>query len=400
MSIAKILYIHYQRSDRDGSFVHTREFESAFGNLCAEKGIAFKAIHPRMVAADAIHKEEATSLWARFRRRLARFYLRDLKSLLLQWRRMGEEMRLLKEERPDIVLTRFDDDTLSILWACRRLRIPAVVEINSPERDGMADDYRRLPWVGDLFTNHHALSLSAGAFTVSEQISEPLRRHAEPGKPVHTIANGVDIRRFDPNESGRALRERLGIAEDRIVLGFVGSFAPWHGLDMLVDAFATLLGEGLPVHLLLVGQPHPKWAALLQRIQTPPLKDHVSIAGFVQPKDIPHHLAAMDITVLANAAYYCSPLKLFEYMAMARPTVAADTGPVAATLADGREGLLFPQGQREALTDRLRRLVLDPEQRRRLGEAARRRMETEFTWRHNAERVFDLLETAYRFERK
>jgi len=390
--LRKVLYFHYQRSERDGSFVHTREFEKAFRSLVSQRGMAFAVEAPPLVSPG----EGGRGLLAGLRHWLARHYLRDFKILLDQWRKSREEQAILRRERPDIVLTRFDDNTLSILWACRREAIPVVLEINAPDRDEIAGEYHQLPYFIRLFSNHHALSLAQGAFTVSEEISAPIRARAEAGKPVWTIPNGVDIARFDPAYSPREIRGRLNIADDRVVFGFVGSFAPWHGLDLLVDAFAQLLREGLPVHLLLVGQANAKWQSLLDRLASPELKDHVSLAGFVAPADIPAYLAAMDVTVLPNAAYYCSPLKLFEYMAMAKPTVAAETAPVAATLEHGREGLLFPVGDLTGLTERLRTLTVQPEFRRALGVGARERMETEFTWEHNAARVLELLETVYR----
>lgn len=390
--IKKVLYFHYQRSERDGSFVHTREFEKAFRPLAAGQGMAFAVEAPPLVTPG----EGGRGLLAGMRHWLARHYLRDFKILLEQWRKAGEEEAILRRERPDIVLTRFDDNTLSILWACRRLGIPAVLEINAPDRDEIAGEYHQLPYFIRLFSNHHALALADGAFTVSEEISAPIRARAEAGKLVWTIPNGVDIARFDPAYPSREIREKLNIAEDRVVFGFVGSFAPWHGLDLLVDAFTRLLREGQPVHLLLVGQANPQWQALLDRLKSPELQAHVSLAGFVAPADIPAYLAAMDVTVLPNAAYYCSPLKLFEYMAMAKPTVAAETAPVAATLAHEREGLLFPVGDLDGLTGCLRTLTVRPDFRRALGGGARQRMEREFTWEHNAARVLELLETVYR----
>lgn len=392
--IRKVLYFHYQRSERDGSFVHTREFESAFRKLCGEKGIVFKVVAPQMLPHGG---DESSGFLSRLKRKLARFYLRDFRTALLQIGRFYTELNILRTERPDIVLTRYNhaNATLAILWACRRLAIPVVIELNSPNRDSDQGTYYRLPFFLRLFSAQHALSLADGLFAVSDEIKEPLRQSAGNDKPVITIPNGVDIQRFDPTLSPITIRRKFGIPDGRVVFGFVGSFAPWHGVDFLIDAFSVLLKEGLPVHLLLVGQTNPLWQAQIARLRSPELSSYVSLAGFVPPSDIPDYLAAMDVTTLPNQASYCSPLKLFEYMAMARPTVSVNTAPVAATMTDGKEGLLFPAGDVVALTDRMRNLAVNPEHRRTLGAAARTRMEEEFTWRHNAERVFALLEQAY-----
>ncbi len=384
----KILYVHYQRSERDGSHVHTREFEAAFGALCQARNLEFTVWAPALVS-HATHPQSTP--WGRFKHRLARYYLRDIKLFIQQLVRTVREWRMLRRERPDIVLTRFDGKTLSILWACRWLGIPAVLEINGPDRDEESGTYHHLPGIAALFNNRHAMTLAQGAFAVSEVLAEPLRQ-AGRGKPVRAIANGVDPARFNPQHSGQTLRARLGIGPDAHVIGFVGSFAPWHGLDLLVEAFSRLQDEFPQAHLLLVGQANPQWQALLTRLQSPALAGRVTLAGFVRPAEIPDYLAAMDITTLPNTAYYCSPLKLFEYMAMARPTVSVATAPVAATLEDGVEGLLFPANQVEALTLALRRLLADPVLRRQLGQAARLRIERDYTWEHNAQHIFQLLQ--------
>lgn len=390
LTMKKILYVHYQRSERDGSYVHTREFETAFGAVCRERGIIFGMLSPRLVSHGGSGDKNTLQ---RLKHWLAQHYLRDIKLFLQQVSRTFGEWKMLRRERPDIVLTRYDGKTLSILWACRLAGIPSVIEINSPDRDEESDIYRHLPILSRLFTNRHALELAQGAFAVSDLLAQPLRAHAR-GKTVATISNGVDIVRFNPAIPASTIRRHLGIDEQATVIGFVGSFAPWHGLDLLVDAFSKLLPEFPHAHLLLVGQPNPKWQALLDRLDAPELAPHASIVGFVAPADIPPYLAAMDITTLPNTAYYCSPLKLFEYMAMARPSVCVDTPPVADTIHDEHEGLLFPQNDLPALENALRRLLRDAGLRHRLGSASRARAEREYTWRHNALQVFDLLQNA------
>lgn len=390
----RVEYFHYQRNRRDGSYVHTREFSRAFAGLCAERGIAFEVVAPALVPDAQSVADQARETWFRkLRHRLARWYLRDFLIWARQLRLAKAERQRLRTTRPDIVLTRFDDNTLSILWACRAEGIPVVLEINGPDRDEFDDVYRQLPFFRQRFSNRHALSLARGAFTVSEAISTPIRAYAPADKPVVTIPNGVDVTRFDPAEDGRPARRQYGIADDAVVLGFVGSFAPWHGLDMLVDAFEVLLAEGLPVHLMLVGQTNPKWQALVDRVRAPALAGRVTLTGFAAPEHIPALVAAMDVTVIPNAAYYCSPLKLFEYMAMARPVVAADTAPVAEIVRNGLEASLFSVGDLTAMTHALRVLAIDADLRQRLGAAARKRAVTALTWRHNAEQVFDLLAT-------
>ncbi len=393
--IKKILYVHYQRFERDGSFVHTREFAAAFGDLCTARAIQFSVLAPPLITTPGVVvRSRLLNFLREIWRKLGPYYLRDVKVLIGQLRHLVRERRYLAREKPDIVLMRFEGEALSVLWACRLLGIPSAIELNSPDREELPSGYRQMPGLRQWFTNRHALELAHGAFAVSEQLAIPMRVDCG-AKPVMTIPNGVDIERFDPALSGVEVRQRYGIAGDAVVYGFVGSFAPWHGIDLLVNAFTRLLIKHPSIHLLLIGQANAQWKELLDRLAGPDLAPHITITGFVPPKEIPPYLAAMDVTVLPNSAYYCSPLKLFEYMAMAKPTVSVCTSPVAATLQDGEEGLLFPQGNVDALTAALDRLTKDKELRARMGAAARRRIERDYTWKHNAAQVFKLLEEVY-----
>lgn len=385
----KILYVHYQACERDGSSTHTAAFEYWFGQLCAERGITFNVVAPPLVSAEG---DSPGSFLGRLKHRLARFYLRDFKLLFRQWRRMRGERQMLLREKPSLVITRFDDNTLSILWACRALGVPVVIEVNSPTIEATNAHYRHLPVFKRLFSNDHALFLAQGGFTVTENLTRGLLANAV-DKPLVTIPNGVDPARFEgvtDEAAVIAMRERLAITPERVVIGFVGSFAPWHGVGELVQAFELLLQRGLDVHLLLVGQTSASSQAVLERLRQSSLAERVTLSGFIPLAKIPEYLSVMDITTIANTEDYCSPLKLFEYMAMGKASVSVDTAAVSHIMRPEQEGLLFERGDVDGLASALERLVTDVDLRERLGVAARKRVTAEFTWRHNAERVFEL----------
>jgi glycosyltransferase involved in cell wall biosynthesis len=118
------------------------------------------------------------------------------------------------------------------------------------------------------------------------------------------------------------------------------------------------------------------------------------------PGAIPHHqvpefLRAMDLSVAAYAADaddYFSPVKLFEYMAMALPVVAARIGQVGDVIEPGRTGWLYTPGDTRGLADVIRRLETERELCHLVGAAARERVMNEYTWRHNAQRVVGIAE--------
>ncbi len=388
-----VVYVHYQKCERDGSFVHTRMFAREFGQLCEQQDIKFTVIQPPVVDSDGVPE---ASCWQKIKTYLSRYYISDIKALLVQCRNMQRERRQLKACNADMVLTRYNWNTLSIIWAARSLKIPVLLEINSPDEEDRGMHFYRLPGMAYFFSTPRALRLANGGFAVSEALAQQFRPRLPANKPVVSIPNGVDIAQFDPTLDGVSLRASLGIANTDVVIGFVGSFAPWHGLEMLFDTFVELRAQGLPVHLLLVGQPRVDAGDWLHVAQSDKYQPHVTFAGHVAQARINEYLAAMDIAVLSNSAWYCSPLKVFEYMAMAKAIVAVATAPVREMLADEHEGLLFEQGNRAALCEQLQRLVNDAELRARLGAAARHKVATEYTWADNARRVMALMERAER----
>ncbi|MGB0664945.1 MAG: glycosyltransferase family 4 protein [Pontibacterium sp.] len=392
-SFKKVLYVHYQRFERDGSFVHVTNFAREFGQICDSKNIKFSVVAPPLVQGVPGQTHSTLQTVKSF---LSRFFLSDIKAFFTQMRNMRQEKAMLEEEQPDIVLTRFNYNTFSIIWACRSLKIPVVIEFNSPDSEERESKYYRFPGMKRFFSGTRALSIANGGFAVSEALAEEYRVQETKHLPVRSIPNGVSIEQFVPRRQREETRRTLGIDSEDVVIGFVGSFAPWHRMDMLFESFSQLKRRGYKnVKLLLVGQVKPESESSLAPAKDETIKDSVVFSGFVSSQDIPNYVAAMDITVLQNSAYYCSPLKMFEYMAMETAVLASATNPVKEMLENGKEGILFPTGDVKAMTDAMIKLVDDKALRDSVGQAARLRMESEFTWRHNAERVFKLLSDVY-----
>ncbi len=393
MTLRRIVYVHYQRNLTEGSSVHVRAFSEAFSRLCQTKGVDFQVIGPPL----GVHLPlPPAGWWARCKEAAARWYLREFKVIITQARRAWREREVLKRLAPDIVLTRYDAETQSIHWACRSLRIPVVTEFNGRDRIELAGtyaDFRQFAWLNRLLSNCSTLKLSSGAMAVSRIIADDLRRCNPDGKPVAVNPNGVDAKRFHPRIPGDPRRRSLGIPQDAVVIGYAGSFILWHDPGRLMRTFTHLAGDH-PVHLLLVGRRLPEVEALIEPLP-PEVQRRIHLTGFVPYDEVPAYLAAMDIAVLPNTQPYCSPLKLFEYMAMGKACVAPDLPPIREVMTHGKEGWLFAPEDDEAFQQALQVLCGDAALRRRLGTQARERVEREFTWDHNAMRAFRVIEEAW-----
>jgi glycosyltransferase involved in cell wall biosynthesis len=121
------------------------------------------------------------------------------------------------------------------------------------------------------------------------------------------------------------------------------------------------------------------------------------VTGVIEPADIPAHVAAFDIALIPGVTSYASPLKLFEYMALARPTVAPDTPNIREILADGEDALLFDPRDEHAFAAAILRLAQDEDLRATLGAAARASLSARgLTWANNAGRVAALIRSIRR----
>jgi glycosyltransferase involved in cell wall biosynthesis len=128
------------------------------------------------------------------------------------------------------------------------------------------------------------------------------------------------------------------------------------------------------------------------RVQRLGLEDKVILTGPVTHEDVPAHIAALDIALQPRATAYACPLKLLEYMALARCIVAPDQPNIRELLSDGRTARLFPVGNYQRLVDSIYELMQSPAERASLGRNAHRAVvERNLFWRANAMRVLGLL---------
>jgi glycosyltransferase involved in cell wall biosynthesis len=232
---------------------------------------------------------------------------------------------------------------------------------------------------------------------VSEQLRTYVTGHGIDAKRVTVMPNAADPQQFSPRPGPSLLRLQLGW-EEHFVIGFVGSMKPWHGIPTLLHALHLLGGSSSRFRLLLVGS-GPELPSIAWQIDQLHLADCVHLAG-AQPHDqIPDAIHAMDVAVApysAEANAYFSPLKLFEYMAMAVPVVAARMGQVCDVIEHGRTGWLYTPGDAEELSALIRGLAIQPQLCREAGQAARQQVLTHHTWQQNAERVLGIAEELIR----
>jgi PEP-CTERM/exosortase A-associated glycosyltransferase len=200
---------------------------------------------------------------------------------------------------------------------------------------------------------------------------------------VTVIPNAVDIESFKPGGApDDVLKRQLGL-EGCCVIGFIGSFYAYEGLDVLLDAMPALLAQRSDLRLLLVGG-GPQEAALKAQCHRLGLVNHVIFTGRVPHDQVPVHYNAVDVLAYPRHAMrlteLVTPLKPLEAMAQGRVLIASDVGGHKELIRHGQTGLLFKAGSAEALAQAVLDLLAQPERWPAMREAGRRYVAQERHW--------------------
>lgn len=372
----KILY-HHRTASKDGQNVHVEELIAAL----RRGGHEIEIVAPAGASATAFG---GSSGWVRRLKIMlprAIYELLELGYSLIAYHRLA---RAIKRQRPDVLYERYNLFMLAGAWAARRHGLPFLVEVNAPlseERSlygGLA--LRKLA----VWSERTVWRAADAAFPVTDQLANYLRVAGVDDERIEVIANGVDRSKFSRDIERTEIRRGLGL-DDRLVLGFTGFLRTWHGLPRVLDAMARM--ERTDTHLLVVGD-GPARAELEAHARTLQLTDRLTILGLVERDRIPSLTAAMDIALQPQVVAYASPLKLFEYLALARPVIAPDQPNIREILTHEVDALLFDPAAANGFIDAIERLCLDDVLRDRLGRAAANLVDDrELTWDGNARRV-------------
>ena len=279
--------------------------------------------------------------------------------------------RLVQNRRIDIVHAH-DCKTDVLAWLLHRAE--GVIPLSTAH--GWAGHSRRERLLYHRM-DKQILRLFPKVITVSEDIRQELvRSGAKPGS-VQTVLNGIDHTRFHRDRSRETqIRQRLGIADDEVVIGAVGRLETEKRFDLLIDAFASLQVARLGLRLVIVGE-----GSLRNTLEAQ--VDRLGLGGVCrllgQRSDIVdlHHAFNMFVQSSANEG---APNAVLEAMALETPVVATAVGGTAQLVRDGIDGLLVPAGKIDALADAINRVLTDGQATAARVVSARDRVETELSF--------------------
>jgi glycosyltransferase involved in cell wall biosynthesis len=211
--------------------------------------------------------------------------------------------------------------------------------------------------------------------------TDPARRFVLP--------NGVDTDEFAPGDADPELLDVIG-AQGGLVVGWIGGFRPFHGLEMVRDVAVGLVQRVPNAVICLVGSGPLKPGLQDAQSALPNLR----FLPAVPHAEIPRWIRAFDICLLlaGRGPFHYSPLKLREYMACGRAIVAPGVGEIPSIVSEGVDAVVIPPNDPSAVVRAVDRLARDREWRSRLGMTARRSAERRESWSARATALRTVLE--------
>jgi glycosyltransferase involved in cell wall biosynthesis/2-polyprenyl-3-methyl-5-hydroxy-6-metoxy-1,4-benzoquinol methylase len=302
----------------------------------------------------------------------------------------------LRQLRPELVMAASNHVTaLPALIAARRLGLPFVYEVRGLwevtrlSRDNEFEDSPAFAIQRLLETKvaQHAVRV----YTLTEPMREELVARGVPAERIGLLPNSCDPTRFAARERDSALAAQLGLPDGVPVIGYVGTFVDYEGLDDLAAACALLKQRGVEFRLLLVGNENasgqergPVGEAIVATAREAGFSDWLVMPGRVPHDEVERYYSLINVAPFPRKPWpvceMVSPMKPLEALAMQKAVVVSSVRALAEMIRDRETGRVFDKGDASSLADALEKLIGDPGERAALGRRGRAWVERQRTW--------------------
>lgn len=299
-------------------------------------------------------------------------------------------------------------------WASRKYGIPYIIEYNGSEIS------MKRSFAGEGYAHEDLLLLAEDAAfrqatiisVVSDHVAADVARRGVPESRILVNPNAVDLDAYKPAAPAEraTLRQALGFRDEHRVVGFIGTFGGWHGIDVLAAALPKVAAADPSIRFLLIGDGNLKHL-VVDCVAQHGLQDRVVDVGRVPQAKGAELLKACDILVsphsrnMVDSPFFGSPTKLFEYMAMGVGIVASDLEQIAHVMTPAlrvadlaspgkrsgvgkARGVLCPPGDVEEFTAAVTALARAPAIASALGKNARDAADKYYTWRQHVRNLW------------
>nr|WP_314542796.1 TIGR04063 family PEP-CTERM/XrtA system glycosyltransferase [uncultured Massilia sp.] len=295
---------------------------------------------------------------------------------------------IIPQVKPDVLHAHSPSlNAIAALRAGKKFGIPVVYEVRAFWEDAAVDHgtstENGLRYKLTRALETYALKRADAVTTICEGLRKDIVARGIPADKVTVIPNAVDIDKFSVGGSADLqLKDKLGLSGSRLI-GFIGSFYAYEGLDVLLRAVPKLAARMPDLRVLLVGG-GPQDQQLRRLAKDLNIEDKVVFTGRVPHDQVNAYYDLLDVLVYPRLSMrltdLVTPLKPLEAMAQGRILAASDVGGHLELIADGKTGVLFRADDPDSLADKVGALLEAQQQWPALRQAGREYVETERNW--------------------
>jgi glycosyltransferase involved in cell wall biosynthesis len=295
---------------------------------------------------------------------------------------------------------------LPALVAARRVGIPFVYEVRGFWEITRISDDPALE-TGPLFRMERFLETQIArqadqVLTLTGGMRDELIRRGVDPEKITLCPNSCDPSRFTPRGRDAELASRLGIPPDVPVIGYIGTFVGYEGLDDLAHACGRLHARGVDFRLMVVGSENtgtnergPIARKILEIAGQQGFMDKLLLPGRVPHHEVEGYYSLIDVAPFPHkpqlVTEMVSPMKPLEALAMEKAVLVSSVQALAEMVVPGETGLVFEKGDIDSLAEKLALLLGDPALRAQLGKAGREWVRAERTWDRTAGLAKDVI---------
>ena len=296
----------------------------------------------------------------------------------------------IKKFKPDVIYARQELLDFMPPLIARLFQMPYVIEINGLAEDELVSmGMKRI--VPGIFAAVRRINgkCAQNIICVSEGIKkEIIRRDRQDENKIVVIPNGANTDIFHPL-SKLECRKRFGLSEAVFYVGFVGSFLPWQGLDILVESARIINQSGSEdIKFILIGDGMEK-EKLTKKVQECGLQDTVLFYARVDYENIVYYINAFDLAVAPytsknESLALGSPLKLFEYLACGKPIIATQMDGISNILNELNYDCFFKKNDAFDLAGKIIKMYKNSNELEQMGRTGRALALEKYNWNKTA----------------
>jgi PEP-CTERM/exosortase A-associated glycosyltransferase len=312
-----------------------------------------------------------------------------------EWREVGAHaqaiVRLAGEWRPDVLHAHSPAlSGMAGLKAARALGLPLVYEIRAFWEDAAVGNGTgragSLRYRVTRELENHVIAGAEAVMTICHGLRDDIVARGFPGERIGVMPNGVDLALFGkPTPRDASLARELDLGSGPVI-GFIGSFYDYEGLDDLIAAMPALVHEQPTARLLLVGG-GPMEAALKTQAEASPAVHAIRFVGRVPHDQVERYYSLCDVMTYprkrSRLTDLVTPLKPLEAMAQGRIIAASNVGGHRELITDGLTGVLFPPDDPAACAAALAALLARADEWPAMRDVARAHVAAHHDWERN-----------------